>query len=142
MSSGEAAVSVSNSRPESRGAEVVELYPGALAANRALEHPGSGAEEPYEVVSPARAAEHSGTWSERSLRGGGSTWAQRPKTAVRRPPAARLEDGRSEAGMATAEYAIATLGAVAFAGLLVVILRSDEVRGFLLGIIRSALSIP
>ena len=49
---------------------------------------------------------------------------------------------RGERGMATAEYAIATLGAVAFAGLLVVILRSDEVRGFLLGIIRSALSVP
>lgn len=47
---------------------------------------------------------------------------------------------RSELGMATAEYAIATLAAVGFAGLLVVILRSDEVRGFLLNIIRSALS--
>lgn len=45
-------------------------------------------------------------------------------------------------GMATAEYAIATLGAVAFAGLLVVIMRSDEVRGFLLGIIRAALALP
>jgi Protein of unknown function (DUF4244) len=47
----------------------------------------------------------------------------------------------SELGMATAEYAIATLAAVGFAGLLVVILKSDEVRGFLLGIIRSALSL-
>jgi uncharacterized protein DUF4244 len=47
-----------------------------------------------------------------------------------------------ELGMATAEYAIATLAAVGFAGLLVVILKSDEVRGFLLGIIRSALSLP
>lgn len=47
---------------------------------------------------------------------------------------------RSELGMATAEYAIATLAAVGFAGLLVVILKSDEVRGFLLNIIRSALS--
>lgn len=46
----------------------------------------------------------------------------------------------SEAGMATAEYAIATLAAVGFAGLLVVILKSDEVRGFLMNIIRSALS--
>ncbi|WP_425862949.1 DUF4244 domain-containing protein [Arthrobacter sp. TWP1-1] len=45
-----------------------------------------------------------------------------------------------EAGMATAEYAIATLAAVGFAGLLVVILKSDEVRGFLLNIIRTALS--
>jgi len=43
-------------------------------------------------------------------------------------------------GMATAEYAIATLAAVGFAGLLVVILKSDEVRGFLLNIIRTALS--
>ncbi|CAM3737605.1 DUF4244 domain-containing protein [Occultella aeris] len=47
----------------------------------------------------------------------------------------------AEAGMATAEYAIATLAAVAFAGLLLVILRSDEVRGLLLGIIRQALSV-
>ncbi|ALV46993.1 hypothetical protein MB46_17415 [Arthrobacter alpinus] len=45
-----------------------------------------------------------------------------------------------ETGMATAEYAIATLAAVGFAGLLVVILKSDEVRGFLLNIIRTALS--
>ena len=46
----------------------------------------------------------------------------------------------AEAGMATAEYAIATLAAVGFAGLLVVILRSEEVRGFLMNIIRTALS--
>ena len=45
-----------------------------------------------------------------------------------------------ESGMATAEYAIATLAAVGFAGLLVVILKSDEGRGFLLNIIRTALS--
>jgi hypothetical protein len=43
--------------------------------------------------------------------------------------------------MATAEYAIATLAAVGFAGLLLVILKSDEVRGLLLGIIKSALSV-
>ncbi len=48
---------------------------------------------------------------------------------------------RVDAGMATAEYAIATLAAAAFAGLLLIILRSDEVRGFLLGIIRQALSV-
>ncbi|MEQ4567749.1 DUF4244 domain-containing protein [Paenarthrobacter sp. CAP02] len=48
----------------------------------------------------------------------------------------------SEAGMATAEYAIATLAAVGLAGLLVVILRSEEVRGFLLNLIRTALSLP
>jgi hypothetical protein len=48
----------------------------------------------------------------------------------------------SETGMATAEYAIATLAAVGFAGLLVFILRSDEVRGFLLTLIRTALALP
>ncbi|MCU1516369.1 MAG: hypothetical protein JWQ75_1090 [Pseudarthrobacter sp.] len=44
--------------------------------------------------------------------------------------------------MATAEYAIATLAAVGFAGLLVFILRSEEVRGFLLNLIRTALTLP
>lgn len=43
--------------------------------------------------------------------------------------------------MATAEYAIATLAACGFAGLLVTILRSGEVRGLLLGVIRDALSV-
>ena len=43
-------------------------------------------------------------------------------------------------GMATVEYAIATVAAAGFAGLLLVILRSDEVRGMLLEIIRSALA--
>lgn len=47
----------------------------------------------------------------------------------------------ADAGMATAEYAIATVAAVGFAGLLVAILRSNEVRGLLLGIIRGALTV-
>ncbi|WP_159707075.1 DUF4244 domain-containing protein [Arthrobacter sp. 18067] len=55
---------------------------------------------------------------------------------------ARTQLMGSEAGMATAEYAIATLAAVGLAGLLVVILRSEEVRGFLLNLIRTALSLP
>lgn len=49
---------------------------------------------------------------------------------------------RSDRGTATAEYAIATMAAVGFAGLLVVILRSDEVRGMLTDIVRHALQIP
>ena len=48
----------------------------------------------------------------------------------------------AERGAATAEYAIATLAAVGFAGLLVVILRSEEVRGMLTDVVRQALSIP
>jgi hypothetical protein len=47
----------------------------------------------------------------------------------------------ADAGMATAEYAIATLAACGFAGLLVTLLKSGEVKGLLTGIIRSALSI-
>lgn len=45
-----------------------------------------------------------------------------------------------EAGMATAEYAIATLAAVGFAALLVAVLSSGEVRGLLMSLIQSALS--
>jgi Flp pilus assembly pilin Flp len=48
---------------------------------------------------------------------------------------------RDESGAATAEYAIATLAAVGFAGLLVVILRGDEIKGMLTDIIHRALSI-
>jgi hypothetical protein len=43
-------------------------------------------------------------------------------------------------GAATAEYAIATLAAVGFAGVLVVILRSDAVRGMLMDLIHRALT--
>jgi hypothetical protein len=46
-----------------------------------------------------------------------------------------------EAGLATAEYAIATIAAVGFAGLLIAVLKSDTVRGLLENIISSALSI-
>ena len=46
----------------------------------------------------------------------------------------------AENGSATAEYAIATLAAVGFAGLLVVILRSDAVRDMLTDLIHHALS--
>ena len=53
----------------------------------------------------------------------------------------RTRAGLADAGMATAEYAIATLAAVGFAGLLVVILKGNEVKGLLLGIIRQALSL-
>ncbi|WP_082100369.1 DUF4244 domain-containing protein [Demequina maris] len=48
-------------------------------------------------------------------------------------------DNRGAEGMATVEYALVTVAAAGFAGLLVVILKSDEVRGLLLGILRGAL---
>ena len=50
----------------------------------------------------------------------------------------RLAD---QAGAATAEYVVATMAAVGFAGLLIVILRSDEVRGMLTDLVRRALSV-
>lgn len=53
---------------------------------------------------------------------------------------ARRRIGDDE-GAATAEYAIATMAAVAFAGLLVVIMQSDEVRGLLENLIRTALTL-
>ncbi|MFM6939619.1 MAG: DUF4244 domain-containing protein [Rhodoluna sp.] len=45
-----------------------------------------------------------------------------------------------DTGAATAEYAIATMAAVGFAGLLVVIMRSDEVRQILFDLVKSALT--
>lgn len=45
-----------------------------------------------------------------------------------------------EEGSATAEYAIATMAAVGFAGLLVVILKGDEVRGILTDLVTRALT--
>ena len=56
--------------------------------------------------------------------------------AERYAPAGDVEEGAS-----TAEYGIVMLAAVGFAGLLVVILKSDEVRSMLLDIVRNALSI-
>lgn len=45
-----------------------------------------------------------------------------------------------DTGAATAEYAIATMAAVGFAGLLVAILKGDEVKQILLDMVRRALT--
>ncbi len=50
-------------------------------------------------------------------------------------------DWKSDTGAATAEYAIATMAAVGLAGLLVVIMRSDEVKSILFDLVRSALTL-
>lgn len=44
-----------------------------------------------------------------------------------------------DAGMATVEYALVTVAAAGFAGLLIVLLKSAEVRELLMGIIERAL---
>ena len=51
----------------------------------------------------------------------------------------RLASGQD--GMATAEYAIGTLAAAAFAGLLLALMRSGSLSGALQSIIESALSV-
>ncbi|MGW9403486.1 DUF4244 domain-containing protein [Arthrobacter sp. NPDC055585] len=61
-----------------------------------------------------------------------------PERQERKHGAFQAED--REAGMATAEYAIATLAAVAFAALLVAVLSSGDVRELLMSLIRAALS--
>ncbi len=67
----------------------------------------------------------------------GANAATELAAALPRPVRVHLED----AGMATAEYAIATLAACGFAGLLVTILRGEQVRGLLMGIVERALTV-
>ena len=55
-------------------------------------------------------------------------------------PPSRVPLRDDERWAATAEYAIATMAAVGFAGLLVVIMRSDEIRGILTDLVRNALT--
>ena len=54
--------------------------------------------------------------------------------------ALRGRDWREDSGATTAEFAIVTMAAVGFAGLLVVILRSDQVRAILEDLVLRALS--
>ncbi len=67
------------------------------------------------------------------------TWPARARRAAARR--ARAPRRLLDAGMATAEYAVVTVAACAFAGLLLAIVRSPEVRSLLLGIIRRALAV-
>ena len=80
-----------------------------------------------------------GSWSWLALQSFRS--AQRAIAARARWLGSSSRRSAPDAGMATAEYAIATIAAVGFAGLLVVVLRSGEVQALLLGIIRGALTV-
>ena len=64
-----------------------------------------------------------------------------PAEGDEKAPAEYAPAGDPEEGASTAEYGIVMLAAVGFAGLLVLILKSDEVRSMLLDIVRNALSI-
>ncbi|WP_369370694.1 DUF4244 domain-containing protein [Promicromonospora sp. Populi] len=52
-----------------------------------------------------------------------------------------VDERTSERGLATAEYAIVTLGAAAFAGALTLILKGGDVSAMLKSLIHSALSV-
>ncbi|TKR22153.1 DUF4244 domain-containing protein [Cellulomonas hominis] len=71
----------------------------------------------------------------------------RATEAVRRAPArlrrvrVRFAGTTRDAGLATAEYAVVMIAAVGFAGLLVVILRSAEIRETLTNLVRDALAV-
>ncbi|PYY58954.1 DUF4244 domain-containing protein [Curtobacterium sp. MCSS17_011] len=62
---------------------------------------------------------------------------RRPRSFVTRWRS-RLRDDR---GSATAEYAVVILAAVAFAGVLVAVMRSGEVQTILTDLVRGALSL-
>ena len=62
------------------------------------------------------------------------TWAARAAKRLR-PPA------RDEAGMSTAEYAVGTLAACGFAGVLWVVVHSGEVHGLLQSVVERALNL-
>jgi len=53
----------------------------------------------------------------------------------------RIREFSDEAGSATAEYVVATMAAVGFAGLLVVILKGNEVRDILTDLVHRALTV-
>lgn len=61
-----------------------------------------------------------------------------PHATIQRVLLDRLRD---DEGAATAEYAVTTMAAVGFAGLLVLILKGDEVKGILTDLVRNALTV-
>lgn len=73
-----------------------------------------------------------------------ATHQQRGRSADRTPSDREARDGAQtragEAGMTTAEYAVGTMAAVAFAVVLLGVVRSDAVTSALTGIITTALS--
>ncbi|MFM5905752.1 MAG: DUF4244 domain-containing protein [Micrococcales bacterium] len=49
---------------------------------------------------------------------------------------------KNDLGAATAEYVVATMAAVGFAGLLLVILKSEQIKQVLFNLVSQALSVP
>ena len=100
---------------------------------------------PVDAVGPERILDQDGRSGFADPEPAGGRAARRADARRRRSNARiirRRQDDvpGGEAGMATAEYAIATLAAVAFAALLVAVLSSGEVKGLLMSLITSALN--
>lgn len=93
---------------------------GAGAGDGGTTRTGREAREPGRCAPVLRAVRAAAAW--------GIRWWRTPQWRV------------GDAGTTTAEYAIVTLAAVAFAGLLAVVLRSDEVRGMLTDLVHRALN--
>ena len=111
--------------PAAQGTQAAQ---GSPASQRSQVSPGSPAD-------PAR----------RKTRPDAAVPAARAAECPRRGRVARWLRGRAcglvaeERGAVTAEYALVIMAAVAFAGLLIVIMRSEEVRSMLLGLVQNAL---
>lgn len=110
------------------------IAPRRLSAIRAV--PGSAAR----AIAPSPDGPRSGAACT-SARTGGRGGAKGPARASRGRCLLRSlrRFGAEERGAVTAEYAIVILAAVAFAGLLVAILQSAEIRAMLVGLVEQAL---
>ncbi|SOE02133.1 DUF4244 domain-containing protein [Rathayibacter rathayi] len=107
---------------------------GVARSGRFSRSPGAGSGWARTSLSPAggrSVASSAGVGGDFS-RGGGDQWRGRGRRG--------LGVLSEEEGSATAEYAIATMAAVGFAGLLVVILKGDEVRNILTDLVTRALT--
>lgn len=111
--------------------------------------------EPAPVSAPPPANESESASASTGIETGGSSWVHaawvpspplrrilRPALALRRGAEARLRSLpiREDRGAVTAEYVIVVMAGVAFAGLLVAILRSSEIRQTLIDLVQNALS--
>jgi hypothetical protein len=108
-----------------------------LTPARSLPTVASGPAAPDEPADPPPITARERAGRRRAERRGVRAYLRDVGRGVRSTAARRLGD----AGMATAEYAIATLAACGFAALLLGLLRSSEVRSLLFGIIRRALAV-
>ena len=63
------------------------------------------------------------------------------KSTIRRGSALRQLRRHRESGMTTAEYAVGTIAACAFAAVLLAILKSGAVKGVVTSVITTALSV-